>query len=138
MEFPEEYKKRGKFELHSGEETDTFYDVNALLTNPEYLFMVLNRIPKAEHYVGIATGGAIISACVSLRRMKPYSIIKDNELKGPQPSGRWVLIDDVGTTESSLEESLKLINSKPEKIFVVVDRRKKQDRTLNVVSMFEV
>jgi len=33
MQFPKEYIKKGKFTLHSGEVSDTFYDVNALITN---------------------------------------------------------------------------------------------------------
>ena len=134
--FPEEYIKRGKFKLHSGEETDIFYDINALLTNPKYLFGVIKRVPIANHYIGISTGGAMIAMGVSLRRLKPYSVIKDGELKGSAPKGDWILIDDVSTTESSLRDALKIVGSQPKGIFVVVDRRK--DKILKLETMFEV
>ena len=134
--FPEEYIKRGKFKLHSGEETDVFYDINALLTNPKYLFGVIKRVPVANHYIGISSGGAMIAMGVSLRRLKPYSIIKDGELKGSSPKDDWILIDDVSTTENSLRDALKIVDSQPREIFVVVDRRK--DKRLKLEAMFEI
>jgi len=138
MKFPDEYIKRGRFRLHSGAVSDIFYDVNALLTDKEYFSDIINRVPLAEHYVGIATGGAIIASAVSLNYKKPYSIIKDAELKGKVPEDNWVLIDDVATTESSLKKAIELVGSSPKSIFVVVDRRRPQDKRLKLESMFEV
>ena len=137
MQFPEKYIKRGDFTLHSGDKTNIFYDVNDILTNNEYFLEIIKRVPMSEHYIGIATGGAIIAKAISLQRgNKAFSMIKDHELKGPLPNKGYILIDDVTTTESSLNEAIKIIGSNPIKIFVVVDRRKTEN--LNLEAMFKV
>jgi len=119
MKFPEQFIKRGKFKLHSGEESNVFYDVNALLTNEEHFKNIILSIPKDDVcYVGIATGGAIIA-----NHFNPFAMVKDGELKG-EIEGEYYLIDDVCTTEGSLNEAIKIIGKEPKCIFVVVDRRK--------------
>jgi len=147
MKFPEEYVKKGKFTLHSSEITDTFYDINRMLTNnnemrkivefiknPHKLGIVTLYVGKSlfDTYVGIATGGAIISS-----QFRPYkwAMIKDGELKG-EVEGNFCLIDDVVTTESSLIGAINVIGRKPKKIFVVVDRRK--NKTMEIESMYQV
>jgi len=138
MQFPEEYIKKGKFKLHSGAFSDVFYDVNSLITDKKYFSEIINNIPLANHYVGIATGGAIIAMAASIKNSALFSMIKDAELKGKMPEDNWILIDDVATTEASLRETLKLTNSQPKEIFVAVDRRKTQDKKLKLKAMFEV
>ena len=139
MEFPEQYIRKGRFQLHSGEVSDTFYDVNALLTDREYASKIMDRIPVARHYVGIATGGALIADRAAIKYNSSFSMIKDNEIIGRIPNDKnWVLIDDVVTSESSFREALNLIRRKPKKIFVVVDRRTETHRKLNLVSAFKV
>jgi len=135
MKFPNKYIKKGKFKLHSGEITDTFYDVNEFLTDEDNLWrLVVQFINKNKKYynayVGIATGGAIIAS-----QFLPFAIIKDGELKG-KVEGEYCLIDDVATTENSLNEAISVIGYEPKTIFVVVDRRK--EKTLNITSMYEV
>jgi len=136
MQFPEKYIKKGEFVLHSGEKTQIFYDVNALLTDSGYALEIIKKIPKGNHYVGIATAGAVLAFGASLQRLSPFSMIHDGKLKGIAPDDGWILIDDVTTTESSLRQAIRLVRSKPGKIFVVVDRRK--EKRLNLESVFEV
>ena len=136
MKFPEKYIKRGKTVLHSGGESDIFYDVNALLTDDFYTAKIIENIPFGKHYVGIATGGAILGRLVSSKRNSKFSIVKDNELKGEIPSENYILIDDVTTTENSLNEAIRIIGKKPWKIFIVVDRRK-DNKNLEVQSLFK-
>ena len=133
--FPPEYTKKGKFKLHSGEETDTFYDVNALMTDSKYAQQVINAVPQASHYVGIATGGALIAFGASLQRGKQFSMIKDGELKGNMPERDYILIDDVTTRETSLREALKIIGKAQKSIFVAMDRRK--NKQLELEAMFQ-
>ena len=116
-EFPEKYIRRGKFKLHSGGTTDTFYDVNTMLTDQDYLEHITKHIPVCDCYVGIATGGAIIAS-----QYGNFAMIKDGELKG-KVEGDYCLIDDVVTTESSILKAIEIIGRPPKHIFVVVDRR---------------
>ena len=137
MKFPEEFIKHGRFKLHSGEYSDTLYDVNSMVRNIKYTLQIRDSLPKFdkgnETYVGIATGGAIIA---SLRwEYYNWAIIKDGEVKG-EIFETYYLIDDVVTTESSIKEAIKIIGKQPKKIFVVVDRRKEQ--TLDIESMYQV
>jgi len=134
MKFPEKYIKKGKVKLHSGEETDTFYDVNKFLTDEDNLWrLVVQFINKDKKYyntyVGIATGGAIIAS-----QFLPFAMIKDGELKG-KVEGDYCLIDDVVTTENSLNEAINVIGKNPKSIFVVMDRRK--EKILDIKSMYE-
>lgn len=130
--FPNKYIKKGKFKLHSGELTDTFYDVNAMITsNPNFLKIndFIWKLPVIK-FIGISTGGAIISSWF------PYwAMIKDGELKG-KIEGNYCLIDDVCTTEKSIKDAIKIIGRKPKIIFVVVDRRKKE--TLEIKSLYKI
>lgn len=138
MQFPKKYIKKGKFKLHSGEVTDTFYDVNAMLGNYEEFNKIIKFIeyPKSgngifDTYVGIATGGAIIAS-----QFRQFAMIKDGELKG-EVEGDFCLIDDVVTTESSLVDATNIIGREPLEYFTVVDRRKGQ-KFMNISSMYKV
>lgn len=147
MKFPEEYIKKGRFVLHSGEITDTFYDVNRMLTSnnemckivefikrPYKLGIVILHVgkPLFDTYVGIATGGALIA---SQFRPCKWAMIKDGELKG-EVEGDYCLIDDVVTTENSIRDAINIIGRKPKKTFVVVDRRK--NKIMEIESMYQV
>ena len=134
MKFPEKFIKHGKFKLHSGKLSDTLYDINEMLTDPSYLATIINNIPDGcKTYVGIATGGALIAICN--RFFADFAMIKDGELKG-EVDNNYCLIDDVCTTENSLQEAIKIIGKKPKIIFVVVDRRK--NKMLKIDSMYKV
>ena len=127
--FPEEYTRRGRVRLHSGGVTDTFYDVNVMLTDEKYLREITENIPVCDCYVGIATGGAIIAS-----QFVNFAMIKDDELKG-KVDGDYCLIDDVVTTESSIMSAIAIVGRPPKHIFVVVDRRGK--KFIQIKSMFE-
>ena len=131
-EFPKEYIKKGHFILHSGEVTDTFYDVNAMLTDKldDIKWWAMQSVRFCDSVVGIATGGAIIAS-----QFDKFAMIKDGELKGTI-EGEYCLIDDVVTTENSLVDAIKIIGQEPKKIFTVVDRRKK--KTLEIESMYRI
>jgi len=145
MKFPKQYIKKGKFKLHSGKTTDTFYDVNEMLTDYEEWDKVKNAIAfKINNspllFVGIATGGAIIASKYS----NCWSMIKDGEYKGAYYRDNnnegmydYCLIDDVVTTGKSIEEAIKIIGYKPKSIFAVVDRREDK-RKMRIKSMYKV
>lgn len=136
MNFPDEYIKRGDFKLHSGQKTDRFYDINSLITDENYLEQIIRSLPVSNHYIGIATGGALIALAASRRTGAKFSMIKDGELKGNPPIDEWILVDDVTTTENSLRDALKIVPTKPKEIYVVVDRRAKKNLKIN--SIYEV
>lgn len=136
MKFPEKYILKGQFELHSGQKSNLLYDVNVLLTDEKYRGILMDKIPHFEHYVGVATGGAIIAGMLADKRKVKFSMVKDGELKGELPLGDWLLIDDVITTGNSLEEAIKIIGRNPPKIYVAVDRRG-ENRNPRVYSIFE-
>ncbi len=94
-------------------------------------------MPKSGHYVGIATGGAVIAGIAARTYAAKWSIVKDGKLNSHTPLGDWVLIDDVVTTGNSLLEAMCLIETPPREIFVVVDRRKDKSK-LNISSLFSV
>lgn len=133
MKFPKRYIKKGRFKLHSGQYSDTLYDVNELLTDYDEWVKIRDAIPKYyDTYVGIATAGAIIS--FYFKTYKKIAFIKDGELKG-NVIGDYCLIDDVCTTENSIKEAIKIIGIKPSYIFVVMDRRK--EKTLEIESLYQ-
>jgi len=136
IKFPGEYIKEGRFVLNSGLESNIKYEVEELLTNPLYLNYVLDNIPLSEHYIGIASGGALMAIAAHSR----FSMVKKNEFYGEKPEGAWVLIDDVVTTDGSLNKAIKLIKRKPDKIIVAVDRRDLEGtiKTLEVISLFQI
>ena len=123
--YPEKHIKKGNFILHSGQKSNFLIDVNSLLSDNFYLSIILEKIPLAPHYVGIATGGAIIGRILSKENGVKFSMVKDGELKGEIPEGDYLLVDDVVTTGNSLKEAIKIIGKQPKQIWVVLDRRKK-------------
>lgn len=133
-EFPKEYIKKGHFRLHSGEVTDTFYDVNAYLT--EHIEEFVNKVKrptKGENvtFVGIATGGAIIAS-----HFPKWAMIKDGELKG-EIFDEYYLIDDVVTTERTFVDAINIIGRAPKGYIVVVDRRVGQ-KFMKIKSLYVV
>ena len=136
MFFPKEYIMKGNFRLHSGDYTDTFYDVNAMLTQRPLLNKILTEIDLnswgVDCFVGISTAGAIIA---SHNFSGDFAMVKDGEVKGIVDAP-YMLIDDVCTTEASLKEAIDIIGQKPETIFVVVDRRK--EKTLEIKAIWHL
>ncbi len=147
MNFPEKYIQRAKpgepFTLHSGDKSDTLYDINSMLMDDAWLREILNYIPHSPHYLGIPTGGALIAREASRVNHTLCSIIKDGEIKGQIPKGAFLLVDDVVTTGKSLEDALNTlrwcdVDVTKGRIYVVVDRRPLHRRQLKIMSMFDV
>lgn len=136
MKFPEEYVLKGNFTLHSGRRSGILYDVNSLLTNGFYRERLMENLPESEHYVGIATGGAIIASLMAERKGKNFSMIHDGVLKGKTPENDYVLIDDVITTGESIKRAVKIIKRNPLEICVAFDRRE-ENKNPKVSSVFE-
>lgn len=137
IKFPEKYVRKGKFVLHSGQKSHFLIDVNALLSDNFYLNLITDKIPLAPHYIGIATGGAVLGRMVSKDKGVKFSMIHDKELKGEVPEGDYLLIDDVVTTGNSLKEAIRIIGRPPKQIWVCVDRRTKNEGP-KVNSLFEI
>ena len=138
MKFPEEYIEREEKILHSGQVSNIFYNVNRLFTNDLYFRTVLLRIPSSDHYIGIATGGALIAmACHAKYFYSKFSMVRDGKLIGEMPTGQWILIDDVTTTGRSLLEAMATVGSQPHKIIVAVDRRP-ENKNPEVISLFQI
>ena len=78
--------------------------------------------------MGIATCGAIIASHLTL-----FAMIKDGEVKG-RIKGDYCLIDDVVTTEASIDEAISIIGRFPKCVFVVKDRRK--IKTIQIQSIY--
>jgi len=137
MKFPEKYIIRRERILHSGGKTNIFYDINALLTDREYSTYLLENIPRANHYIGIATGGEVIAFGLSRLLSVKCSFVKDNELKGEIPRLDYTLVDDVVTTGGSLEKAIKIIGKIPSMIVSAVDRRF-ENKNPEVYSIFQI
>jgi len=141
IKYPEKYIHKGNFVFNSGQTSTFKYEVEEMLTDPFYLEYLLKNIHLSNHYIGIASGGALMAIVVHVRNpSSKLSIIKKQEgLFGEKPSGKWVLIDDVVTTGGSLRRAIELIGSVPEKIIVAVDRREVKEKIfeLEVISLFE-
>jgi orotate phosphoribosyltransferase len=138
MKFPEEFIERGSRVLHSGQTSDVFYNVNAILTDDFYLRHILNKIPRSEHYIGVATGGSLIALVSHVKYPESkFSMIKDGKLLGEKPAEEYILIDDVVTTGNSLLEAISILRSMPEKIIAAVDRRP-ENKNPEVKAVFEI
>ena len=143
MEFPEEFIKRGNFELHSGGRSDKLYDINTMFMNPEWRDKIISEVPENRHYIGIATCGALIGQLVAERRGAIFSMIKDGELVGSEPRDGYLIIDDVATTGNSFKKAMSVLLDEGVKytnadFYVVVDRRPLDKREFDIGCMFDV
>lgn len=138
------YTHYGKFKLHSGQYSDTIYDVKEMICNdelPEILDYINTNLDMYifNTVVGIESAGSIIATQVYMSHhdIRLASITKDDKLVGKvvQP---YLLIDDVSTTENSIRKAIEIIGKEPVKIFVIVDRRTEDKSSLKIDSMFRV
>lgn len=134
---------RGDFTLHSGQKSKYLFDVMKLIKNPDFL-LDFHEFTKGDFLVGIELGGAILAA-IDGGYVKDFAIIrKDGTIYGSPIPKKYVLLDDVITTENSvrmaskqLVEQLGGIGHHPDEIKCIVDRRKKENRALHIESMLE-
>lgn len=128
--------KKGKFKLHSGDESNYIFDVLEIIHDQEFLKAFREFIKYEDYLVGIEFGGSILAAISG----KPFGIIrKDGTVYGDVPDN-YTLIDDVVTTETSLRNAYTTLtishNFKPINQFMcVVDRRPYDKRDLHVEAM---
>jgi len=127
MKFPEKYIKRGRFVLHSGQKSNIFYDLEEMITDNHYFRHIQSYLPSSKHYVGIATGGLIIATMAHTKYPSHFSYVRNGQLVGSKPRREWTLIDDIVSTGASLREAIALCESEPENIFVILDKRKKNE-----------
>jgi len=136
------YTKHGNFKLHSGQQSNTLYDVKAMICDNKlpYITDSLDRsLRDFIQYgnftiVGIESAGAIIATYAShIYDWELAIVTKDNELVG-NVSEDYCLVDDVVTTENTIRKAIELIGYDPKHIFCVVDRR--EIKSLNIDSMF--
>ena len=114
---------------------------------------------KSTHYIGYGYGGALLCSgfCAAQFGESRATIFRGekkehglgNDAIGPIPSSddRLVILEDVVTTESSVKECLDCITKLDKRtsyviggcvdIVAVVDRRRRQDRSLEVFSLFD-
>jgi orotate phosphoribosyltransferase len=137
MNFLDKCVDLGERILHSGQKSNVFYDVNALITDEFYFNYILKSILRSTHYVGIATRGAIIARSLARENNSYFSMIKDGELKGEIPKGDFILVDDVATTGASIREAEEIMGFGAPSIWVVVDRRNVRAKNL-VKSVFDI
>jgi len=137
----EKYIKHGIFKLHSGQTSNTLYDVKAMICDGKlpYIIGELNAsIPMEIKYgnftiVGIESAGAIIATYASyIHDWNLVIITKDNEIIG-NVTGEYCLVDDVVTTENTIRKVIVLIGKDPSHIFCVVDRREISSLKINSV-----
>ena len=121
--FPDEFIKYGEFKLHSGWRSNAFYDVQELLTDPKYGRFIASNIPPSPHYIGIATGGALMAEAAYEKNPTKISIILNGKLLGSKPRGEWLLVEDAIVTGSTLRGAPRIVESNPTGIIVAIDRR---------------
>ncbi len=138
------YTHHGNFKLHSGQYSDTIYDVKEMICNdelPEILDYINTNLDMYifNTVVGIESAGSIVATQVYMSHhdIRLASITKDDKLIGKVVEP-YLLIDDVTTSENSIRKAIEIIGKEPEKIFVVVDRREEDKSSLKIDSMFRV
>ena len=132
---------KGNFTLHSGQKSNYIFDIMKLIRNEDFL-KEFDEFIKGDFIVGIEFGGSILAALnANSRYQRNFAIIrKDGTIYGDSIPKHYVLLDDVVTTENSLRTAMKQlggIGHYPDEIKCVVDRRKKENKSLHIESMLE-
>ena len=135
--------RRGDFTLHSGQKSKYLFDIMKLINNEDFLSK-FREFTKGDFLVGIEFGGAILASLDGGYTKKFAIIRKDGTIYGSPIPKKYVLLDDVVTTENSvrmaseqLAKQLGGIGHYPDEIKCIVDRRKKEHRSLHIESMLE-
>lgn len=140
------YTHYGKFKLHSGQYGDTLYDIKEMIVDdklPEILDYINTNldINIFNTIVGIESVGAIIASQVYMNTLDiRLAIVTKNDKLVGKVVEPYLLIDDVVTTGSSIENAIKIIGIQPHKIFCVLDRRPNKENIygIDVYSIFKV
>lgn len=141
--------KKGKFILKSGKTSDIYFDLRKLYGNPQIFQNICkhisNLIEDCDLLCGVPLGAIPLVTLSSLQKNIPMILLRHdrkeygskNLVEGTYKEGdRVVLIEDVITTGSSINESiekLKLEKLEVVQIIAVIDRR--QDKTQKIISL---
>ena len=131
--------KEGDFILHSGQKSKYLFDTMELIRNEDFLEEFYEFIGN-DFVVGIEFGGAILAAMNSGYQGKFAVIRKDGTIYGSLIPKKFVLLDDVVTTENSIRTAAKLLSNIGHcynKVKCIVDRRNKENKLLHIESMLE-
>jgi uridine monophosphate synthetase len=129
--------KNGEFTLKSGETSNVYVDFRKLISFPNLFNTVVDvfvnelvfnygPMPEYEYVCGVSYGAIPLATMVAFKLNKPLIYYrKDKKEHGTgnivegsfEKGGRVLLIDDVYTTGSSVNEAIKILNS--EKLHVV-------------------
>jgi orotate phosphoribosyltransferase len=93
-----------------------------------------------DFLVGVEFGGSILASMYGSENLKFAIIRKDGTIYGSPIPKRFVLLDDVVTTENSIRSASKLLSNIGhyyDEIKCVVDRRKEENKSLHIESMLE-
>jgi orotate phosphoribosyltransferase len=128
---------KGNFILHSGQKSTYMFDIMKLISNFDF-HREFCQFVNDDFLVGIEFGGAILATVNGL----DFAIIrKDGTIYGSPIPKRFVLLDDVVTTENSLRTAIKQIHDQtgyyPDEIKCIVDRRSEKMKALHIESMLE-
>ncbi len=140
----EKYRKMGKFTLSSGIESPFYYDIKEMVGDPKNLKKIVNGIynqyktfiDSFDVIIGIATGGIAVAVGLSLFTNIPFAILRkeknphgmEKRIEGWQQIGRVLLVDDVKTSGSTLNNSKRYLESLGyvvKSVRVIYDRSKK-------------
>ena len=133
--------KRGDFTLHFGQKSTHLFDIMKLIRDYDFCEEFYNFV-DGDFLVGIEFGGAILATLDGGNANEDFAVIrKDGTIYGSPIPKDYVLLDDVVTTENSIRLAIEQIYNKtgyyPIKIKCIVDRRKKDRKSLNIESMLE-
>lgn len=140
--------KLGRFKLSSGLESNYYVDLRGLVNYPNLLksiAMMIYELAKSHYHfdivVGIATGGIPLTSFISCIYSIPMAYVRRERktygtqklIEGDVSLRKVLLVDDVATTGSSLEEAIKTIRDHKGELsaaVVIVDREQGASRRL--------
>ncbi len=130
---------KGDFTLHSGQKSKYLFDTMKLISNHDFMEEFYNFV-DGDFLVGIEFGGSILASMYGSETLKFAIIRKDGTIYGSPIPKRFVLLDDVVTTENSIRTASKLLSNIGyyyDEVKCIVDRRNKENKSLHIESMLE-
>lgn len=127
-------RKEGKFTLHSGIESNVFWDIKELYRYPAWVRMEAIRefvwkvgliLPTPRFITGIRTGGLLlakdIGKCLDITVLNEEGLIVFSKVASYEEVSRNVLVDDVMTMGETIRHALQKTEA-VEHIAVLINR----------------